>query len=81
MSAQHEALRLADLIDERPDAPLVVKAAAAQLRRLHALNAELLKALKENTEAFEIASDGGGVNFYAYAQDNRALIAKAEAQT
>ena len=34
MNTQPEALRLADLIDERPDAPLVVKAAAAELRRL-----------------------------------------------
>ena len=78
MSAQHEALYIANSLEAYPDA--LAKAAAAGLRRLHALNAELLKALKENTEAFEIASDGGGVNFYAYAQDNRALIAKAEAQ-
>jgi hypothetical protein len=34
---QPEALRLADLIDENPEAALVVKAAAAELRRLHAL--------------------------------------------
>lgn len=40
MTQQPEALRLADLIDENSEAPLVVKAAAAELRRLHARDKE-----------------------------------------
>ena len=53
MSAQPEALRLADLLEE-PDDSLrwadgnnLIPQAAAELRRLHALNQELVKALKD----------------------------------
>ena len=83
MKTQPEALRLADNLDylvEIGDYAGTATDAAIELRRLHWLNAELLKALKENTIAFDVASDDGGINFYAYAQDNRAIIAKAEAQ-
>ena len=52
--------------------------AAAELRRLHDVNTELLEALKDATEGLEIASAGGGVDFYAYAKTARAAIAKAE---
>ena len=58
----------------------VEAAAAAELRRLHELNAELLEALKDATEGLEIASAGGGVDFYAYAKTSRAAIAKAEGE-
>ena len=51
MSTQHpEALRLADLLERDPSdwgGLTLGWKAAAELRRLHALNAELLEALKE----------------------------------
>jgi hypothetical protein len=54
--------------------------AADELRRLHKVNAELLEALKDATEGLEIASAGGGVDFYAYAKTSRAAINKAEGE-
>ncbi len=42
MSEQPEALRLADALDNPPGAPLFMEA-AAELRRLHAENIELLR--------------------------------------
>ena len=51
-----------------------------QIRRLHEVNQELLAALKDATEVLEIASAGGGVDFYAYAKTARAAIAKAEGE-
>jgi hypothetical protein len=54
--------------------------AADELRRLHKVNQELLEALKDATEGLEIASAGGGVDFYAYAKTSRAAIAKAEGE-
>ena len=38
------------------------------------------EALKLALEAFEIAAEGGGVNFYAYAQELRKAIAELESQ-
>ena len=38
---------------------------------------ELLEALKDATDGLEIASAGGGVDFYAYAKTARAAINKA----
>lgn len=49
MSEQPEALRLADYI-ERNNANDVWKGTAAELRRLHSLNAELVEALREMVE-------------------------------
>ncbi len=48
MTTQPEALRLADALDEwcGPGRWTKPRYAAAELRRLHALNAELLEALK-----------------------------------
>jgi hypothetical protein len=46
MTTQPEALRLADALDNPPGAPLFIEA-AAELRRLHELNQELLEALKQ----------------------------------
>ena len=54
--------------------------AVAELRRLHESNTELLEALKDATEGLEIASAGGGVDFYAYAKTSRAAINKAEGE-
>jgi len=49
MSKQPEALRLAELLDG--DAPAHSEEAAAELRRQHEVNQELLAALKELVEA------------------------------
>jgi hypothetical protein len=45
MSDKPEALRLANLIDHGNDSSWIEREAAAELRRLHALNGELLEAL------------------------------------
>ena len=76
MNTQPEALRLADLIRSRYGNDITDEA-AAELRRLHEVNQELLEALKEAADALEIASNDGGVNFYQYAKEARAAIAKA----
>ena len=47
MNKQSEALRLADTLERMSLSTPWDKKAAAELRRLHALNAELLEALKE----------------------------------
>ena len=81
MTTQPEALRLADALDlyATGDAhQRDIEQAADELRRLRTLNAELLEALKDATEGLEIASAGGGVDFYAYAKTARAAINKAE---
>ena len=44
MTRQPEALRLADALEEKDYPPR--RAAAAELRRLHAVNAQLLEALE-----------------------------------
>ena len=48
MSDQERALWLADLLDGDPNSKAQHEEAAAELRRLHALNAELLEALKQH---------------------------------
>jgi hypothetical protein len=74
MSTQPEALRLADALDayhKRSED----KEAAAELRRLHEVNAELLDALKKLCAM----ADGGDVVCWATEwYDARAAIAKAE---
>lgn len=58
--------------------------AGERLRRVEKLEAQrdaLMEALKDAAEAFELASNGGGVDFYAYAQQFREDIAKAEENT
>ena len=47
MSEQPEALRLADALNEKPDSDGHCREAAAELRRLHEVNQQLLDALKE----------------------------------
>jgi len=46
MNTQPEALRLADLLDSAPYSSSLTNDAAEELRRLHAVNEELLEALK-----------------------------------
>jgi hypothetical protein len=56
MTTQPDALRLADELDAAPYSSQCTNAAAAELRRLHEANAELLEALKwyvENDETNE----------------------------
>ena len=52
----------------------------ARIKELEEQRDALLDTLKEAADALEIASDGGGVNFYQYAKEARAAIAKAEGQ-
>jgi hypothetical protein len=78
-----EALRLADNLFNGTDIDDAwsreqIDLAAAELRRLHEVNQELLEALEDAAEAFEVASEGGGINFHLYAEEARAAIAKAE---
>jgi hypothetical protein len=74
MTDKPEALRLANLIDHGNDSSWIEREAAAELRRLHAVNRELLEALKDLTTAQDL-------NAYGMALHNaRAAIAKAEGQ-
>jgi hypothetical protein len=75
MSKQPEALRLADDLDQWSHTTLDVHEAAAELRRLHEVNGELLFALKnllraKNGESAVFDSD----------EIARAAIAKAEGE-
>ena len=71
MTTQPEALRLADLIDKVPYRG--THEAADELRRLHEVNQELLKALKEMLRSHEV-----GVQMAGRGLDKaRAAIAKA----
>ena len=72
-----KALKLANALDKYRTPPEAAQA-ADELRRLHKVNQELLEALKDATEGLEIASAGGGVDFYAYAKTLRAAINKVE---
>jgi hypothetical protein len=67
-----EALRLADALETRAITFRDKAEAAAELRRLHALNGELLEALKNYVDGCSL-----GVNA---AEVARAAIAKAEEQ-
>jgi hypothetical protein len=72
MADQPIALRLADFLDDQYDPSHNLEEVAAELRRLHALNGELLEALKNYVDGCSL-----GVNA---AEVARAAIAKAEAQ-
>lgn len=82
MSKQPEALRLADWCDAnssgvyRPSAE-----AAAELRRLHSLNAELVRVLKEVDSAIYV-DDNACLRLKSSFDDGQitALLAIAEAQ-
>ena len=54
MSTQPEALRLADWLDGHSNGPMDNKhKAAAELRRLHEVNQELLEALKDAAQCVQ----------------------------
>jgi len=40
----------------------------------------MIEVLKQALEAFEIAAEGGGVNFHAYAEELRQAIAELKSQ-
>jgi hypothetical protein len=75
MSEQPEALRLAALWEKQSHGYALTPEAetAAELRRLHALNGELLEALKE----LEYSSDGY-IKRYPEESEVNAVIKKAE---
>ena len=84
MSTQPEALRLADELDTEIShsystwqSELRSHPAADELRRLHALNAELLVALRELVDATDEHAAMCGTSI---ANKARAAIAKAEAK-
>jgi len=77
MNTQPEALRLADALEELDvqfSRTGLCGEAAAELRRLHALNQELLEALKDMLDNHEDACTGYGEGA---ADKARAAIAKA----
>lgn len=76
MSKQHEALLLADLM--RAMDYNSTRAAAEELRRLHAVNAELVKALQRCVAALE--SDAHHRKRYAVANDARNTLTKARGE-
>jgi len=75
MSEQPTALRLADALTKYLGGNTATQA-AAELRRLHALNGELLEALKQIDKEF--AKPPYGRQHWPEAVKARAAIAKAE---
>ena len=71
MAKQPEALRLADALEEKECPPR--RAAAAELRRLEALNAQLLKALEA------LVDNEDARNWGVFGVDNRSAFKKARA--
>jgi hypothetical protein len=78
MTDQTEALRLAEWLDSAYEGESLD--AAAELRRLHAVNQELLEALKD--ALFHVANQGDvGVDQWLVCERNvRAVITRAEEQ-
>lgn len=77
MTDQPEALRLADFLDDQYDPSHNLEKAAAELRRLVAVNRELLEALK----AVCTHAPRSSQQIEADWNKARAAIAKAEAQS
>jgi hypothetical protein len=77
MTTQPEALRLADQLGARYSGFPSCDEAAAELRRLHAVNQELLDALQV---LCRLALSGESVLWTAEYDRARAAIAKAEGQ-
>ncbi len=75
-SKQPETLRLADILQHRLPSIECLERAAAELRRLHAVNQELLEALRAMLEVWEEDPAYGAT----HADKARAAIAKAEGQ-
>lgn len=82
MKKEPEALRLADLIDTDLKNSAHHDEAAAELRRLHSLNQELLAALKVTALAIhEYRTQGAPHAYWDDVQEQaRAAIAKAEGE-
>ena len=74
MSEQPEALRLADALNEKPDSDGHCREAAAELRRLHEVNQELLEALK----LADALLWGANMNAVVVERKVKAAIAKGE---
>ena len=74
---QPEALRLADALDLAPYSSPCTNDAAGELRRLQALNAELLEALVSIVNS---AAANQAAVLYPLLDDAREAIAKAKAQ-
>lgn len=78
MSTQHhEALRLADWLFDNVE-HMNHADAAAELRRLHAINAELLEALQNIVKSLADHDDEGMIEHAEQMIAARAAIAKAE---
>ncbi len=80
MNTQPKALRLADelnAVSETGADPDVIQESAAELRRLHSVNAELIDVLIRAKDAIE-ALDGTTVENEKLVDDYRAAIAKAQ---
>ena len=78
MTTQPEALQLADALDNALVYGLRGRQAAAELRRQHAVIAELLVALKIGLEIYEFDDDGVTVPTPKWVARSRAAIARAE---
>jgi hypothetical protein len=77
MTTQPTALRLAAVLEDDESARLhLLPYVAAELRRLHALNGELLEALKQMLEVWEEDPAYGAT----HADKARAVIARVEGQ-
>lgn len=83
MSKQHEAIRLAERLESFRSFP-DDQAAAVELRRLHAINQEVLAELVSMTDAYAKAMKDSGVSYYpealAIVRNARAAIAKAKGE-
>lgn len=71
---QPKALRLADALNEKPDSDGDCREAAAELRRLHEVNQELLEALK----LADALLWGANMNAVVVERKVKAAIAKGE---
>jgi len=87
MTKQPEALRLADDIEDIQgldsiDGTIVDKA-AAELRRLHEVNVELLAEFKEIISDYEFCDKeaGYGPRAFAYYETAKRVVAKATGET
>jgi uncharacterized protein with FMN-binding domain len=80
MTEQPEALMLANILQHRIPSIECLERAAAELRRLHEVNAELLEALKELVDIVDGAiSDRSTGNMDSFTlQPARIAITKAE---
>ncbi len=78
MNEQPKALRLADDLDGACNGPLDFKhKAAAELRRLHKMNAELVGALKDIRDNYDCDEDAHKYGSRCRSCIARAAIAKA----